>query len=151
MTLPRLLSVVAALLLPLAARAAGAHGAVGCGGCHQRAGFPVNKTYLNPRTNQPYSGTTAVCLACHQTKKNGGTDHAPIERHLSHPFGLAAVDARKARVPAEWLYAEGRFECTGCHDPHPSNANYKYLRADVGPKGQDMDRFCAVCHPAKAG
>jgi hypothetical protein len=37
----------------------------------------------------------------------------------------------------------------GCHDPHPSNPYYKYLRVDTA-KGSKMDAFCAVCHPIKA-
>jgi predicted CXXCH cytochrome family protein len=37
----------------------------------------------------------------------------------------------------------------GCHDPHPSNPNYKYLRVDTA-KGSKIDAFCAVCHPVKA-
>jgi predicted CXXCH cytochrome family protein len=44
----------------------------------------------------------------------------------------------------------GRFECMGCHDPHPSNENYRYLRVDVGDKGQKLDVFCAECHSGKA-
>ena len=145
--------LVASLLLvvPLAARAAGAHDAVGCAGCHQRKGFPVNTKYLNPVTKQPYTGSTAVCLACHQTKDKGGEDYAPIDRHLSHPFGLGTVNPKKARVPEDMLVAGGRFECMSCHDPHPSNPNYKYLRMNVGPKGQNIDKFCAACHAAKAG
>lgn len=150
MRLAKLIPLLASLLLPLATRAAGAHDAVGCSGCHQRKGFPVNTTDLDPVTKKPYTGSTAVCLACHQTKDKGGQDYAPVARHLSHPFGLASVDPKKARVPADML-VNGRFECMSCHDPHPSNGNYKYLRADVGPKGQNLDKFCAVCHAAKAG
>jgi hypothetical protein len=37
----------------------------------------------------------------------------------------------------------------GCHDPHPSNPYFKYLRVDTA-KGSKMDAFCAVCHPIKA-
>jgi hypothetical protein len=53
-------------------------------------------------------------------------------------------------VPGELLRDGGRFECLGCHDPHPSNPYYKYLRVDTGSKGAKMDVFCAVCHPIKA-
>ncbi len=52
-------------------------------------------------------------------------------------------------MPAELLREGGRFECLGCHDPHPSNPYYKYLRVDTA-KGSKMDAFCAVCHPIKA-
>ena len=90
-----------------------------------------------------------MCLACHQDTDKGGQGYAPVSRHISHPFGLASVDPKVARVPADML-RDGRFECMSCHDPHPSNANFKYLRSDVGPKGEHVDRFCAVCHPRKA-
>jgi predicted CXXCH cytochrome family protein len=68
---------------------------------------------------------------------------------MSHPYGLASVDPKIAKVPPELLREGGRFECLGCHDPHPSNPNYKYLRVDTA-KGSKMDAFCAVCHPVKA-
>ncbi len=37
----------------------------------------------------------------------------------------------------------------GCHDPHPSNTYYKYLRVD-SKAGKDIDAFCAACHSSKA-
>jgi predicted CXXCH cytochrome family protein len=153
----RLLLVVS-LLAPAAAFAAGGHDSVGCSGCHSLHSakgsiiFAVqpNTKYLNPKTKQPYTGTTALCLACHQDDKNGGQGYAPISQHVSHPFGLATVNPKVAHVPAQLLREGGRFECMGCHDPHPSNPNYKYLRVDVGAKGQKIDAFCGVCHGSKA-
>src|SRR6266511_2136180 len=59
------------------------------------------------------------------------------------------VNAKIAKVPGELLREGGKFECLGCHDPHPSNPYYKYLRVDTA-KGSKMDAFCAVCHPIKA-
>lgn len=152
MRIAKLIPIIGSLLLPVAARAAGGHDLVGCSGCHLRKGgpFPVNTRYLDPLTNQPYSGTTAVCLACHQDVEKGGQGYAPIARHLSHPFALPSVNPKRAKVPEDMLL-NGRFECMSCHDPHPSNANFKYLRVDVGPKGQRTELFCARCHPAKAG
>jgi predicted CXXCH cytochrome family protein len=111
--------------------------------------IPRNTTYLDPGTKQPYAGSTAVCLACHQDTDKGGQGYAPVSRHVSHPFGLASVNPKIAKVPEDMLRG-GRFECMSCHDPHPSNTNYKYLRTDVGAKGERLDRFCAVCHPRKA-
>lgn len=148
--------IAGALLVPAAARASGKHDAVGCAGCHPRkasgGGFVLtgNTTYLDPVTRQPYTGSTAVCLACHQEPSAGGRGNAPVARHLSHPFGLASINPRVARVP-ELFLVNGRFECMSCHDPHPSNTNYKYLRSDVGPKGEQMDHFCSLCHLRKAG
>ena len=157
MSLARGIAVVAATLLPLSAFAAGGHDAVGCTGCHSihtakgEIIFAVtaNKQVVNPKTKQPYSGTTALCLGCHEESSKGGQGYAPISGHLSHPYGLASVDPKIAKVPPELLREGGRFECMGCHDPHPSNPYYKYLRVDTA-KGSKMDAFCAVCHPIKA-
>lgn len=152
------LLVVASLLAPVAAFAAGGHDSIGCSGCHSLHSakgsiiFAVqpNTKYLNPKTKQPYTGITALCLACHQDEKNGGQGYAPISQHVSHPFGLASVNPKVARVPDQLLRDGGRFECMGCHDPHPSNQNYKYLRVDAGKKGEKIDQFCGVCHGSKA-
>lgn len=144
-------------LAPTLALAAGGHDSVGCSGCHSLHAakgeniFAVapNTKYLNPKTKQPYGGTTGLCLACHQDSDKGGQGYAPVSQHMSHPFGLSSVNAKVAKVPPE-LLRDNRFECMGCHDPHPSNPNYKYLRVDVGAKGQSIDRFCGVCHSTKA-
>src|SRR5690349_10307050 len=149
--------VVAALFVaPFAASAAGGHDAVGCNGCHSLHSakgeliFAVapNTKYLNPKTKQPYAGTTALCLGCHQDTDKGGQGFAPVSQHNSHPFGLDKVNPRVALVPASML-RDGRFECMSCHDPHPANAKYKYLRVDTAG-GKNMDGFCAACHPMKA-
>jgi predicted CXXCH cytochrome family protein len=152
----RALAVAALLLSPLAALASGGHDAVGCSGCHSLHSakgaiiFAIepNKTYLNPKTKQPYTGTTALCLACHQDTDKGGQGFAPVSQHMSHPFSVASVNPKVARVPPQ-LLRDGRFECIGCHDPHPSNPYYKYLRVDT-QGGKNIDRFCAVCHAMKA-
>jgi predicted CXXCH cytochrome family protein len=150
------LAAVAAAL-PMSALAAGGHDSVGCTGCHaihtakDKIIFAVkaNTQTLNPKTKQPYTGTTALCLGCHEESSKGGQGYAPISGHMSHPYGLASVDPKIAKVPPELLREGGRFECMGCHDPHPSNPYYKYLRVDT-QKGSKIDAFCAVCHPVKA-
>jgi doubled CXXCH motif protein len=153
----RFVLVAVATAFPLAALAAGAHDSVGCTGCHSIHtakgeiifAVPSNGKMLNPKTKQPYSGTTALCLGCHADSKDGGQGYAPVSGHMSHPFGLASVNPKIAKVPPELLREGGRFECLGCHDPHPSNPYYKYLRVDTA-KGSKMDAFCGVCHPIKA-
>jgi predicted CXXCH cytochrome family protein len=156
MKLARILILAAAVAaLPLAARAAGGHDGVGCNGCHGihtakgDLSFAVapNKVAVNPRTKQPYSGSTALCLGCHEETSKGGQGYLPVGGHLNHPYNLASVNPKVAKVPAE-LLREGKFECVSCHDPHPSNPNAKYLRVDT--KAASMDAFCAVCHSAKA-
>ncbi len=148
MSLVRRIVLCVCALAPAAALAAGGHDRAGCAGCHG-PGSPSNRTYLDARTGRPPSGTTAMCLGCHADTEKGGRGIRPISQHVSHPFGLAAVNPKVAKVPTE-LLRDGRFECVSCHDPHPSNRNYDYLRVDVGAKGQQMDAFCAVCHPIKA-
>jgi predicted CXXCH cytochrome family protein len=157
MSLVRVLALAVLAALPLSALAAGGHDSVGCTGCHSihsakdKVIFAVtaNKQVLNPKTKQPYTGTTALCLGCHEESSKGGQGYAPISGHISHPYGLASVDPKIAKVPPQLLREGGRFECMGCHDPHPSNPNYKYLRVDTA-KGSKIDAFCAVCHPVKA-
>jgi predicted CXXCH cytochrome family protein len=153
----QILAALALAASPLAALAAGGHDGIGCTGCHAihtAKGdiiFAVapNKTAQNPKTKQGYTGTTALCLGCHAESGQGGQGYAPVHANMSHPYGLAAVNAKIAKVPPELLREGGRFECLGCHDPHPSNPYYKYLRVDTA-KGSKMDVFCAVCHPIKA-
>jgi hypothetical protein len=149
--------VIAALLVPLGvARASGGHDAVGCVGCHPRSGgggwflLAGNRKYLSSATNRPYTGKTAFCLACHQTPEAGGRGVLPVFEHVSHPFSIAPGDPSRSAVPAD-LLVNGRIECLSCHDPHPANGSYKYLRGEVDGPGPKLDRFCARCHPAKAG
>ena len=151
--------IVAVMLfiVPVVAFAAGGHDGLECTGCHAlhtaKDGnliFAVepNKKDINPRTKQPYSGVTALCLGCHETPEKGGQGIKPIGGHTSHPYGLSSINPKVARVPSD-LLRDGKFECIGCHDPHPSNTNYKYLRMDTNG-GSKMEEFCAACHPMKA-
>ena len=157
MSLLRGLALAIAAALPLSAFAAGGHDAVGCTGCHSIHSakgaiiFAVtaNKQVVNPKTKQPYTGTTALCLGCHEESSKGGQGYAPVSATHSHPFGLTSVDPKIAKVPSDLLREGGRFECLGCHDPHPSNPYYKYLRVDTA-KGSKIDAFCVICHPIKA-
>ena len=152
-----LLAAVMLCLVPVVVFAAGAHDGLECTGCHAlhtakdgKLIFAVeaNKKDINPRTKQPYGGITALCLGCHDNPENGGQGIKPVDSHTSHPSGLTSVNSKIARVPAEFL-RDGKFECVSCHDPHPSNTNYKYLRIDTA-NGSKMAIFCAVCHPMKA-
>ncbi len=143
------------LMFPGISRAAGKHDGLNCTGCHgihDAKGaliFAVdpNKKAINPRTGKPNTGVTALCLGCHETPENGGMGIIPVSAKHSHPFGVVP-NPKVARVPSEFL-RNGKLECVGCHDPHPSNPNYKYLRVDT-KGGAEMQKFCAICHPAKA-
>lgn len=152
----RILSVLIALLaLPALSYAAGAHdglNCVGCHGIHTAKGeiiFAVapNTKSINPKTKTPYKTTTALCLGCHETIDKGGMGIMPVSSAMSHPYGIKPIE-KVASVPDVFL-REGNLECVGCHDPHPSNPNYKYLRVDT-KKGAEMQAFCAMCHSSKA-
>jgi len=150
-----IVSILVVLLLPALAFASGAHDSLSCTGCHgihtAEAGeliFAVqpNTKVVNPRTKQAYSGVTALCLGCHED--NGGMGIMPIKSMKSHPYGVTP-NPKVASVPAS-LLREGKLECIGCHDPHPSNPNHKYLRVDT-KKGGEMQDFCSLCHSSKSG
>ncbi len=152
----RCLVVLGFLILPTRVLAFGPHDALTCNGCHAPHTakgefiFAVdpNTKDVNSRTGQPNSGVTALCLGCHQDPANGGAGIKPIASHVSHPFGLTTVNQHVANVPPG-LLENGRLECTACHDPHPSNPNFKYLRVDTSG-GAKMDKFCVTCHGMKA-
>lgn len=143
------------LFLPAVALAFGPHDDLGCTGCHSihkakgKLIFAVapNKKVLNPETGRPFTGTTALCLGCHQAPANGGMGVLPISPAHSHPIDVAP-NPKVATVPPS-LLRDGKLECVSCHDPHPSNPNYKYLRVNTND-GTKMARFCALCHPSKA-
>lgn len=147
--------MIIALSVPAFVFAAGAHdglNCVGCHGIHNAKGeiiFAVepNKKAMNPKTKQTFTGVTALCLGCHETIERGGMGIAAVSATHSHPFGVTP-NTKVATVSSEFL-RDGKLECVGCHDPHPSNPNYKYLRVDTG-KGANMGSFCAMCHGSKA-
>lgn len=143
------------LLIPVIVHAAGKHELLNCTGCHGihtakgEIIFAVepNKKAVNPKTKAPYTGVTALCLGCHETPERGGAGIAPVSGAMSHPFSVTP-NPKVATVP-QGLLRDGKLECVGCHDPHPSNPNYKYLRVDT-KGGREMEVFCAACHPSKA-
>lgn len=136
------------------AYAFGPHEALDCLGCHDphyakaKKLFKVkNDVYPNPRTGKPVSGISALCLGCHNLDKFGGANIKPIFLHMTHPVGVEP-NPKIAQVPVK-LLRNGRLQCVSCHDPHPSNPNWKYLRVST-KGGTQVGKFCAVCHTAKA-
>ena len=131
------------------------HTRVGCATCHSAHkakgevlfAMDPNTEAINPVTKEPYTGISALCLACHAEVTEGGMGMVPVIPEHSHPFGVKA-DPKVANVPEE-LLRDGKLECVGCHDPHASNQNYMLLRVDTDG-GKRMDTFCAMCHMAKA-
>ena len=158
MTSLRFLTIVVVVLaLPVVMFGAGPHDSLSCTGCHgihnAKTGeliFAIdpNKKLVNPVTKQTYTGTTALCLGCHAAEADGGMGIAPVSPTHSHPFGVVP-NPKLASVPPEAL-RDNKLGCVGCHNPHPSNTNYKYLRVDTSG-GSKMENFCAYCHSAEAG
>lgn len=135
------------------AQAAGPHEGLDCLGCHDphyakaEKIFKVQNTlYPNPRIGQNVSGIEALCLGCHNLSKFGGADIRPIYLHMTHPVSVKP-NPKIAKVP-EKLLVDGKLSCVSCHDPHPSNPNWKYLRVDTNG-GSQVGVFCMVCHGAK--
>lgn len=150
-----LLTTAAVLMSYSLSFAAGGHEGLACTGCHDIHAakdaiiFAVeaNKVAVGKKSKKPFTGVTALCLGCHAEPEKGGMGIKPISQHTTHPFG-DPPDAKIARVPRSLLRG-GAMDCVSCHDPHPSNPNYRYLR--TGTKGGgEMQFFCAICHPAKA-
>ena len=132
------------LLLTCAAWAQHDENCVACHSLHESKSDKMLMTNdldvsTNTHTNQPLDGVDSMCMGCHSGE--GGTEIAIMH---THPVGIAPV---KAKVPAEFL-RDGKITCMGCHEPHPSNTNYKYLVVDTSD-GENMFKFCGLCHGDK--
>lgn len=148
--MPRIITVLIAtvvLVLPASGFAAGSHDndCTECHSIHDNKG--IFSFAVAPNTVEKYtdsgrtvSGSDALCLGCHNEEEG----IMPIMLARSHPLGLIPV---KAVVPQDVLGGNGELTCVSCHDPHPSNANYMYLRANTDG-GKKMGTFCAYCHEA---
>lgn len=135
--------------------AAGPHDGVTCLGCHSTH-FAVddklfavaNKNLKNPLNSQLFDGMVAKnCLGCHQLPQFGGAGIRPIHLHASHPIGMVP-NSKIASVPENMLKG-GRLDCVSCHEAHPSNQNFMYLRVNTGTAGENIQNLCATCHSAK--
>ncbi|WP_025321247.1 cytochrome c3 family protein [Deferrisoma camini] len=143
--------LVAAVAVVLAAPAAWAYGphdpnCVECHSIHYAKGRAIlavapNTAEKNPATGKNAADDAALCLGCH----NEDEGIIPIHLAQTHPVGMKP---KKVKVPADLLRKDGTLGCTSCHNPHPSNPNYKYLRGTVA-KGSELGKFCAICHGDK--
>lgn len=141
--------VLAALMvlgIAAAAQALGPHDmeCVECHSTHYAKGDyitavePVNAE--NPARTAVSTPIDALCLGCHD-----GSGASEISLHTTHPTGVRPT---YTNVPGELLW-DGVFTCVSCHNPHPSNGNYKYLVMDTAD-GASMGTFCAKCHPGQS-
>ncbi len=126
-----------------------------CHGVHTGQGPVIltetpNTTSLNPRTGQPFKRIGTLCLACHAEEPDGA-GYRPIDLSRTHPVGFKP-DPKKVVLPDPskgWPGEEEDLTCLGCHNQHPSNENYMYLRFTTNG-GDDMPMFCGKCHPEKS-
>ena len=95
----------------------------------------------NPATGSNLGGNSTLCLGCH----NDDEGILPIDLKKTHPVGMAPT---LVKVPKDALAGDGTLVCRSCHDPHPSNPNYKYLISKT-KGGKNMGDFCGVCHADK--
>ncbi len=134
------LLVLSVCLLP-ATVWAGKHG--DCNSCHidaaQKDYALIQKTnvnIINPFTGKPYGKSDALCMNCHRN----------FETKSIHPVGIIP---ERMLLPAEakgFMGQENEISCFSCHDPHPENKNYMYLRWPT-ERGANMASFCvAKCH-----
>lgn len=142
-------------LLSASLFAAGPHGDITCLGCHSTHFavddkiFAVKNTKMkNPLTKKAFEKLVAKnCLGCHELTEFGGAGIRPAHLHTSHPIGMVP-NPKIAKVPKN-LLRDGKLDCISCHEAHPSNKNFMYLRADVGAEGDNVQKLCVVCHDSK--
>ncbi len=94
---------------------------------------------INPATRKPYGKADAYCVYCHDIKSKS-----------SHPVGVVP-NPDKVNVPKEALGFKGQeheISCQSCHNPHPENRNYKYLRWPP-ENAWNLAQFCTNCHTSK--
>ncbi|WP_455756614.1 cytochrome c3 family protein [Sulfurimonas sp.] len=142
------------LFIGSAAYSAGPHDGVSCLGCHSTH-FAIddklfavkNKKMINPRNGASLEGLVARnCLGCHELEQFGGAGIRPVHLHTTHPIGIKP-NPKIADVPDN-LLKDGKLDCISCHEPHPSNKNFMYLRVKTD-QGGSIQNFCVTCHSVK--
>jgi len=142
-------------LLPSVLSAAGPHDGITCLGCHSTH-FAVddkifavkNEKMKNPLTRESFDKLTAKnCLGCHELTELGGAGIKPVHMHTTHPIGMIP-NPKIASVPDN-LLKNGMLDCISCHEAHPSNKSFMYLRVDTGATGDNIQKLCAACHDSK--
>ncbi|MGA1870438.1 MAG: cytochrome c3 family protein [bacterium] len=142
------------LLLPVCVFAGEGHEECAlCHGAHTAVGPGLlttkpDTTSVNPATGKPLGRVDAMCMACHAEEPNG-LGYRPVSMDHTHPSGITPI---KVNLPSEakgFKDEEDKLTCMGCHDPHPSNPNYMYLRGPTVSAG-NTQAFCVWCHPEQA-
>jgi len=189
---------VTAIVVPTSGMAAvlAAHSDYGCASCHtpHRAvsgtiplwnGSVTTATFqmyssvhfdeLSPVTTGQPSGSSKLCLSCHDGATNTSVTFSDPNNILGtnlsgvHPFSfvydatLAGKDATLkdpisapsglgGTIDHDLLDSDNELQCASCHDPHTSAvAGTKYLRYYYFPGSvtgvtRDRGTFCQTCH-----
>jgi len=147
-------ALIGSLALTYTIYAFGPHSGLDCVGCHdphyakgQKIFKVKNEKLINPRTGKQIDGISALCLGCHNIEAFDGAGIRPIHLNMTHPINIVP-NGEIAQVP-DVLLRDSVLQCVSCHDPHPSNPNWRYLRVDTAG-GEKVGQFCQMCHPAKA-
>ncbi|MFQ5645874.1 MAG: cytochrome c3 family protein, partial [bacterium] len=129
-----------------------------------------NRKTVNPHTGKPFNRVASLCMSCH-ARKPGGKGILPLNMEHSHPID---IKPKKVKLPPEakgFPGEEEKITCTSCHNQHPANKNFKYLRwptkssfymsvvcakchqdkADPTGKGEGAHGECALCHDVHGG
>jgi hypothetical protein len=113
-----------------------------CGLCHEMKGEKAGKIKIkpdtetiNPFTGNPYGSVDGICVRCHPT----------FTHNEGHVLGIRP---EKVKVPDECMGYKGQekeLTCLACHNPHPHETKYKFLRWQVADKKGIQD-LCNRCH-----
>ncbi|MGA1868211.1 MAG: hypothetical protein ACMUJM_06655 [bacterium] len=126
-----------------------------CHSVHNAQGSLLFPRQLNTQTINPYTGESlgkrdALCMSCHAPKPEGEGIRA-LDLTRKHYFG---GNPKIVKLPPEAVRGRNErghvFTCLSCHDPHPANKNYCYLRTDKDLKISEkagVKNFCLWCHP----
>jgi len=143
------------LALPMMAAAGPHDDCTLCHGVHTGQGPVIltetpNTTTINPKNGKPLGRIGSLCMACHAAEPDGA-GYRPVDLAHTHPVDFIP-DPKKVQLPAEskgFPGEEEKLTCNGCHNQHPANTNYMYLRWD-SDNGQNLPKFCAHCHPKQS-
>jgi hypothetical protein len=91
---------------------------------------------INQFTGKAYGKDDALCMSCHRN----------FEAKTIHPVGIVPQSMVLPQEARGFAGQENEITCRSCHDPHPQNKNYKYLRWPAD-RGVNISKFCVVkCH-----
>jgi hypothetical protein len=101
---------------------------------------PDTKT-INPYTAKPFGKRDAICMSCHRDQ---------LDLVGTHSVGVVPKHATMPKEALGFKGQEKELTCESCHDPHPENKNYMYLRWPASPGRSGLNKFCGTCHPGHA-